>query len=393
MLKALSDRGNAKVLISYEAVLNSSLYKACEDTGGTIWGFEHVRMPFVYAAHNTAKGKHPVRMWEMWAVINATLQEKTYLKLLMDPDTMIEKLIDTGKAAIEKILAEEPLEYAGVREEGDKEDFVKAFEEQCRAYLLVLAGRAPAAKWATATIRGMYEPKYLGTLGCIAGLWWAHRENVPVYYCLDGLEDKEIINFKTNKTDSVNAFLANPKNSKHYVEVITLGEIREILLNWTDLKKVVKFCRKGEFLPEADVVKLIEDMKTQDDAAAERLSPLRQQVIDEANKSMVGGSGNLPDLNGPLFADLTDDMFHRVVAQLLLLNMATLSRDGGVLRDFLQTKGAEVLYEAGILPGWFGPAFRMMVDTEEPTSRKMAAHKIIKALGTTKTPRLSRTCC
>jgi hypothetical protein len=368
VLDALAKLGDAKVLTSYAEVKKSGLYAAFRDRPGTIWGFEHVRFPFVYAVHNTDFGKHPVRMWEMWAVVDAILDEKRYLRLLMNPEATIKELVNTGKTLIEKTMTDDPVEYAGVREAGNKEIFLAAFEEQCTAYLQVLAGRAPAAKFATASIRGNYESKYLGTFGCKAGLWWAQQKGIPVYYCLDGVRDEDVIAFKTNKTDIVNEFLSEPGKRKQYVEVITLAEVREILLNWTTLKSVVKFSRRGEFLSDATVEKLKADMEAADIKAKSRQAPLRTQVIAAAEKDLVGGA-NLPDLTGPLFVGLTDEAFHKVVAQLLLLNMALLAASDQALSEFLNTKGAAILYDAELLPYTFDADYKRMVAEKNPTKK------------------------
>ncbi|GFJ87052.1 hypothetical protein [Phytohabitans rumicis] len=74
---------------------------------------------------------------------------------------------------------------------------------------------------------------------------------MPVYYCLDGIKDDDVIYYKTRKTAAINEFLKGSLNRKRHVEVITLAETREILLNWDELQTVVKFYRRGELLPPA----------------------------------------------------------------------------------------------------------------------------------------------
>lgn len=373
ILQALAVRGGTEILTSYAAVLKSSLVTSFPKNG-TIWGFEHVRFPYVHAVHATESGKHPVRMWEMWLVVDEILQEETYLDLMMNPAPTIKRLVKEGLKVLDQQMEDSPVEYAGLRDQETKKKYKEKFAEQCAAYLWVLAERSPAAKFGTAQIRGIYPGKYLGAFGCNAGLWWAKKEGMHVYYCLDGAKDEDVIQYKTRKTNEINKFLKDPQG-KGYVDTITLAEVREILVNWKDLKGVVTFVRKGEFLTDKEVEDLIVRMEAADEKADQRQAPLRARVIKAAKSNAMGGV-LLPDLNGPLFKGLTDEAFYSVVTQLLLLNTAMYGVLDGALASFLESKGAAILYDADILPMGFDVAYRQMIDEKNPVKKKERAEQL-----------------
>ncbi|GFJ87053.1 hypothetical protein Prum_006950 [Phytohabitans rumicis] len=118
VLQALTEAGTAQILTSYTEVLDCSLVKEFANNPGTIWGFEHVRLPFVNAVHTTEFGKHPVRMWEMWAAVELILNEWRYLQLLLNPEAMIPKLVAAGVRKLDDQIKSNPVEYAGLTDPG-----------------------------------------------------------------------------------------------------------------------------------------------------------------------------------------------------------------------------------------------------------------------------------
>jgi hypothetical protein len=387
ILQRLFTRGNAEILTSFAAVQASALVQQFvaspnqAPTSGTIWGFELIRLPYVQAAHLGALGKQPVRMWEMWAVVDQALTEETYRRLLAEPEPTIQDLVGKGLAKLDDVLDATPLEFPGIRDNPmARLEYKQAFIEQCSSYLRALAQQAPTIKFATASVRGLHEPKYLPALACKAGLWWAKKENMHVYYCLDGVKDTDVINFKTRKTEIINKYHTDPE-AKQYVEVTTLAEIREILSNWDQFKDTVTFTRKGVFVTDAAVRELIGKMNAADElVAGTRLAPPRDDLL-----RVVWGSGKVEaakylDPDDPAFNGMSVETFHSVVAQLLLMFTAFDAVSARVLGAFLTSKGARVLHTERLLPAGFGDAYQVMIDTPEVELRMERAAGLLGEL-------------
>jgi hypothetical protein len=361
VLQALARRGDAQMLTSFTQVQQSPLIKAFVSRRGTIWGFESIRLMFVQAAHLTDLGKQPVRMFELWAVVEAMLTKQRYVDLLERPEETITEIVVTAVATLDDMFRNYPLEFPGLHDQQARRQFRVAFKEQCRGYLQVLSERPPTIKFDTAVVRGYAPGKYLGAGGCKVGLWWAQKQGTPVYYCLDGVNDEDVIWFKTRKTQHINDFIEVPCRPE-YVEVITLAEIREILTNWTDLRSTVQFCRKGVFLTEAQVADLIRRMQAADATmSAPRSAPLRELVDEVWAAAEVPG---LPALTGPVFDDMGVGPYYHVATQLLLMDMALKAANNAVLSSFLTSKGARVLFDTGLLPNGFGQAYQSMALTQ-----------------------------
>jgi hypothetical protein len=152
------------------------------------------------------------------------------------------------------------VEYGDIK---DLDEFLEAFKKDAKTVLLEFAAQMPKGTFAdSAKEAGFMEPKFLGGLGCKAGLWWAKEQKEPVYYCLDGINMDDVVNYKKVKSAAIDDFLSG-RDKKRQNEVITMVEVREILKNWEDLKyqnekgldeDVVKFVYKGKIL-SGDVLK------------------------------------------------------------------------------------------------------------------------------------------
>ncbi|WP_173073826.1 hypothetical protein [Phytohabitans rumicis] len=306
ILQALTVKGSAKILTSFAAVESSALLREFVGEPGTIWGFEHVRLPYVQAAHATPSGNQPLRMWELWQVVARAAEKPEYEALLSDPDRMIPKLVAEGVAAVEKEFVNRPADYLWWK----LPDFKAAFEKQCTAYLRSLAEQPPRAKYATAAKRGHDFSAYLGSFGCNAGLWWALNQGTRVYYCLDGIKDADVIGYKKLKTSRINTFLQGKGNA--YIECITLAEIRVILTRWDELKDIVMFTRKGEFVDKQEIVDLKTAMEAADKLAGTRLAPTGVPEFAEVIKK----------LDPKLLPSLNDDEIMRIAAQVPMLEVA-----------------------------------------------------------------------
>ena len=104
VLEHLAASGKAEVLTDWNKVKASPLVKEFRDNNpGTIWGFEEVRLPYVEAAHETATGNQPLRMWELWdAIEKEAIKPDGYDKLLTDPKAAAAEFVDKAIGAIRR---------------------------------------------------------------------------------------------------------------------------------------------------------------------------------------------------------------------------------------------------------------------------------------------------
>ncbi|MFF5229688.1 hypothetical protein [Dactylosporangium sp. NPDC000521] len=370
LLERIAPRADTTILTTWKEVVASQLIQGFEDAPGTIWGFEDVRLPYVQAAHDTTKGKQPLRMIEIWDAAEQALNAVGYPGLLADPEKVIADCVTAGLAKLETNLKEKPREYYG----RESAAFKQQFEEQAGAYLRFLAKQTPKAKIATAELSGKKPDKWMGALGCKAGLWWAAEKGEPVYYVLDGLNEKDAINYKTWKTKKINARMENPLKVQAFGEVITLSEIREILNHWDDedqkLRKVIKMVEKGRIL-EGDDLKKVDDwakeMKANDSAtksATSRISPTK-----EALKPKLEGL----EINPNLMA-LDAPVLKQIALQVDLVRMAADAHYellSGALAD------CKVLYDNNLLPKNFAEYYAEMLKLPLGDQREELASKLI----------------
>ncbi|MDU9006762.1 hypothetical protein [Sedimentitalea todarodis] len=267
VLETLDEQGT-NILTDFDEIMKCEAIAAFKKQPGTVWGFEDVRLPYVQAARESKKGDEPLRMIELWTAIEEVLKEEGYDRLLIDPDKTIPEIVATGVAGAKEKTAEKKKEYEGA----DLDEFLKNFEEQATAYLTHLANQIPKGQYETAEQSGMDMGKLMGGLACNAGLWWALENKKPVYYCLDGLNMDEALDYKAFKNARIKAhFEGGPKHA----EVITLGEIREILKNWSSMKDIVFFIERGSVMKDVSrVEKWIETMKRNDEEAGKRPAPV-----------------------------------------------------------------------------------------------------------------------
>jgi hypothetical protein len=376
VLEALATReAGTQIATSFAQVQQSSMIKAFALRPGWIWGFESVRLPFVQAARLTwskPEQHQPVRVWEVWAAVLPALTEKKYRELLRDPDGTIKDLVGQALGNLQDMFQKDPLAFPGLDTDDARKSFAAAFTQQATSYLEVLAERPPTFKFATAADRG-YGANHFGAGGCKVGLWWARKVGMPVYYCLDGVDDTDVIKYKSRKTWQINDFIDNPDNDR-YDEVITLAEIREILVNWTDLKSTVQFCRKGVFLTEAQVADLISRMQAADaDVQSQRSTPIRGIV---QHIWATATNPPLPALTGPPFSQMESEVFYHVVTQLLLMELALDAKNSKVLSSFLVSKGAKVLFDHQVLPPGFGETYLQVVSSTTDTNRALMAKQL-----------------
>ena len=292
----LADTETAVTVTTWKAVKDSDMLVQFNENPGTIWGFEHVRQPFVTAAHETEHGGQPLRMLELWAAVEKALTPDKFQELLADPKATIKSVVKAAsKKAADQIDTEAV--YADIRDK--REEFLKKFERDATTFLTEFAAQVPKGTYTAAAldlqgqhrqgkvgdrddlglsdVAGIHWEKLMTSIACKAGLWWAKNEKKPVYYCLDGIKMQEVADYKIVKNKAIQTFLDKGDvldSTDSHKEIITFQEIREILKNWDDLRDTVKFVDKGTvYTPEeaeAFVVRWSKEMDRAKKAAGGR---------------------------------------------------------------------------------------------------------------------------
>src|SRR5262249_23215453 len=140
------------------------------------------------------------------------------------------------------------------------EKFWEDFRKKGKSFLLRLAKQTPIGELELAEKRGLEPDKFMNAKACKEGLHWANEgeKKDPVYYCMDGLDIENALDYRKVKHDRMQAALdsTGPSHGK----VITFSEIREVLRNWKDMKGNVKFFFQGKFIEEKEVEGWIKKM-------------------------------------------------------------------------------------------------------------------------------------
>jgi hypothetical protein len=372
------------ILTSYREVQESGLLKAFQVQPGTFWGFEDVRLPYVEAARATSQGIRPLRMMDLWAAVQDIIMLDNYRALLQKPAETIalcvEKGVKTANDAFDALEAGKPnpslaVNYAPMLKYRDA--YIKAFREQAMAFLDYLSKQGPEAKVLTAALTGKDAGKMMGALACKAGLWWARQRREPVYYCLDGIDLDEVVDYKTFKTKLINTGLqkrGDARQGHSFFEVITLAEMREILRkeNWDLLKNTVKFVSRGKILEGSEldqIHKVRQRMAESDVQAPERATPARA-----AFDRYVTELGLDPELVN----SLDTVTLKQVVTKATVLGGVDAEAEHVVL--FLEYLwDCKVLYTSGVLPD-VRMAFLDLAREMDTNARKAQAEAIVKAL-------------
>lgn len=258
-------------LTTWAEVKGSDMIAAFEAEAGTIWGFEDIRMPFVQAAHESnvelQREAGPLRMMEIWDAVKPSFPPAAYEQLLTDPPAAAKVFVDMALKGdgLKRFLAEA----------ADLAEFKRNFEIDATAFLLEFAARIPkglqggdftdvtgrTTQRSGETVRmsdvsgvgSSGEQSYLASVACKVGLWLAKEQDKPVYYCLDGVNMDDVINYKEVKNRAIAQFIDSgglAENAPGFREVVTMQEVREILRNWDELKRqngdnLVRFFIKG----------------------------------------------------------------------------------------------------------------------------------------------------
>lgn len=267
-----ADNG-AVTLTSWAAVKASPMIEDFTKDPGTIWGFEDVRLPFVQASHEAQRDAEqeagPLRMMEIWDAVLKTFPQEAYRRMLDDPEGAAETFVEQAlKGTVERYMAQG----------ADAAQFRENFKREATAFIIEFAKRMPKGLIARdfvdvrgntpqrpdpkfrlpqavtmSDVMGVDQDKFLSSYACQVGLWSAKEQDKPVYYCLDGIDMKDVINHKEVKKRAIDEFIDNggqPEGARTFSDVVTMKELRTILKDWDDLRRkdgsdLVKFYHKG----------------------------------------------------------------------------------------------------------------------------------------------------
>jgi hypothetical protein len=357
-------RNSPKILLNYTSIQSCQMITTFAEEPGTIWGFEDVRLPYVQAARDTAHGQQPLRMLDMWEVISLVLDPAVFVKLISHPQETIRKYVEQGAEQVRKGIKEGGEQYDGMI----LDRYVPAFIQQCTSFLTFLSRRPPYAKFLDQPSEtGKYPGKLLPSYACKTGIWWALSTNTPLYYCLDGLNMEDAIKYKAFKTKEINAYLTaldtpikDLLTLRPFQDVITLAEVREILLNWNQVGKIVRFVEMGGILSPDETeqrVKGWQDKMQEIDIAA----PLREwrgqlDLVDQA----MGLREDELFWAGVKGSDLRD-----CVKESKILNLAA-TADAELLSQVLNEE-CPTLRAFALLPWVFADAFKAALDANDKT--------------------------
>jgi hypothetical protein len=252
-----------KIVLHYPTINECQMVTLFDtDPGtGTIWGFEDVRLPYVQAARDRKNGQRPLRMLDMWDAITPVF--KDYHKLISHPRATIASCVAKGVESVRAGIRDRNRQYEGIKEA----QYIPQFERMCKDFLTYFAARRPYGAYVEPTSRsGKAQAKLLTGYACTVGIHWSADRNIPLYYCLDGLNMDDVFNYKSYKVKEIDAYLGGLDKSSEelldhgpFQEVITLAEVREIIRRWDKFKHVVRFVENGVLVPpevaEARVLK------------------------------------------------------------------------------------------------------------------------------------------
>jgi hypothetical protein len=336
------------ILTSYQRVQASPMVKQFGEKPGTIWGFEDVRLPYVQAGREASRdrGQRPIRMMEIWEAVSPILGDVDYKRILNDPDTLINEFVEAGVKKIEEGKRAGDEKYRDYT--NDAQDFIPNFKKQAASFLTHLVDQLPTGKLDVATAAGIEPGKMMGAFACKAGIWWAkdapeNKEPDPIYYCLDGINITDVINYKSFRRKQISAYLtdATGKEAPHQ-EVITMTEVREILKHLPDMGHV-KFYLKGTEVPSGTVKEWSDQLKKADEAGGERPAPPKSKF--ERQLHDLG-------LKDDVIVELTDYQAMKIVEKSGLLTRAANTRPA-LLARYLMGK-CDLLFGCGILPANLG---------------------------------------
>jgi hypothetical protein len=251
ILECIKKRGELMMMPSWVEVKESPVITEFNNTGGTIWGFESMRQPYVQAAH-TLKPTTPVRMKDIWDAVWRAINADGYKALLQRPKETINDFVDKGEKEIKEKWGQDGSKWKHA--ETGQNAVLENFRKAATSFLTEFSQQLPRLENESASQAGIDPGKLNSALACSAGLWWAKATQAKVYYCLDGINMNDVIDYKKVRNQAIDAFLRNGgqqvdstgQNIEGFAEVITMVEIREILKHWDIFSETVVFFKKGQ---------------------------------------------------------------------------------------------------------------------------------------------------
>src|SRR5262249_34681992 len=149
------------------------------------------------------------RNLEIWEAIRPSLTPEVYDKLLKDPENAAKELVLVGVEDLKLALkargdAAKEQKFAEIKEKGEAA-FIENFKVDAEKFLIEFAKQLPKGSMGRQGADGGASPlersgvgrdKFMNSMACKAGLWFAKKENKPIYYCLDGVKMEEVANYK-----------------------------------------------------------------------------------------------------------------------------------------------------------------------------------------------------
>jgi len=374
--RASDTKGEPPMLTSYKEVQQSSVMVAFKNEPGTFWGFENVRMPFVQCARETKteskiKGGETsgndmvLRMMDMWSALGK-IDFTKYPQLMTDPDSVVKQVL--GDAL-----------KPGGELDGRSDEFKKAFAKEVTTFLHRLVKERAIEDKEIAAARGMAVTtlgvsKFMGAALCKHGLEWLRDNGKKLYYCLDGIDEADFINYRTVKYEQV-------REKGSHEKVITLVELRHIVRNWSTLHQTVRFTRRGQFIKDQDA--MVAEWARKIDADKERAGerPLRAKSKDEFPDQLKTELASLPVDS---LKELTDVQLYELARAAALLRKAAGAPEPTVLVKLLQHDSSEPLFKHRVLP-WKAALVSACTQLIDPANKAKVADirkALVKEVGT-----------
>ena len=331
------------MLTSYDEVKKSPTMDAFREKAGTFWGFENVRMPYVQAAREDkdqgggGADAMVLRMMDMWAALaklTNRMKDQRYDELMEKPGKVIDELVA------------EALSSDDVK--GRSAEFAKQFEAEVRTFLQRLVKERNIEDPEITAARGIKAGtgKFMGASLCKHGLEWLRDNGKVLYYCLDGIDERDFVNYRTVKFEQIRAGMAKGEAGGSHDKVITLVELRHIVRNWSTLRETVRFSRRGQLIADQDKMvaewaRLIEEDKK---TAGERPMPSDRSKFPDKLKAELKSLAieALP---------LSEREAFEITRAAAAVRAAAKAAERSVLAKLLAHKTCDPLFQQGLLPG------------------------------------------
>src|SRR5262249_53404627 len=139
------------------------------------------------------QGPRPLRNLEVWEAIRPALSQDTYDELLKDPEKAAEKFVEDGVEKLRSALSpgapvSQQEKFDEIKTKGETA-FIENFKVDAKKFLIEFAKQLPkgsmgrqGADGGTSPLElsGVGRDKFMNSMACKAGLWFAKEENKPI---------------------------------------------------------------------------------------------------------------------------------------------------------------------------------------------------------------------